>query len=88
MLVKLTDTKGRAHWINPVYVRALREKGGVTEVCIQIPGMLGNGLRVPQPMDEVAMAINVAMPDVGGYPPDESVEESQQAAASAAAMGG
>ena len=49
--------------------------------------MLGNGLRVPQPMDEVAMAINVAMPDVGGYPPDESVEETQQAAA-AAAMGG
>lgn len=87
MLVKLTDTKGRAHWINPVYVRALREKRGVTEVCIQIPGVIGTGLRVPQPMDDVAMTINVAMPDAS-YPPDESLEEAQQAAASAAAMSG
>lgn len=87
MLVKLTDTRGRESWINPVYVRALREKSGVTEVCIQIPGTLGNGIRVPKPMDEVAMAINVAMPDVSGLPPDESVEEAQ-AAAAAAAMGG
>jgi len=34
MLVRLTDTKGRTLWINPVHVKFMREKRSTTEIIM------------------------------------------------------
>lgn len=73
MLVRFEDKKGRPFWVNPVHVRGLREsKAGVsTTVSINMGGWSGDSIEVPRPIDEVADAINAAMPlCAGAYAPE------------------
>ncbi|MCB9845146.1 MAG: hypothetical protein H6811_04060 [Phycisphaeraceae bacterium] len=79
MLVRLTDTKGRSAWINPIHVRLLREKKEITEVFIT-PVSLGVSpvLRVPMRMDDVAAMLNASMPDLASFAPDDDAPQPSQ----------
>lgn len=95
MLVKLTTTKGRDIWINPVYVKGLQQKTAeVTEVYIR----WGSGLSVSDVLKvranaaDVAEAISAAMPESAAYIAavniDEELRQQQEQAARAAATSG
>ncbi|MEM9066326.1 MAG: hypothetical protein AAGB51_12640 [Planctomycetota bacterium] len=59
MLFKVTDIKGDTRWINPTYVRLIRERKNRTEIWVA-----GNSVAiyVDRPLDEVANVINAALP--------------------------
>lgn len=65
MLVQLTDIKGRPVWINPIHVRAVRDKARYVEVIVPNNTQIGNGLvKARGPVEDVVRAINDAMPEV------------------------
>ncbi len=78
MLLKLTDHKGKERWLNPIYVKSLRARGP-SDTEVEISGWTVK-LRVRQPADELALAINAAMPDAADF---IAAHESEQAAAAA-----
>lgn len=85
MLVKLTDHKGKERWLNPIYVKSLLAKGpGETEV--EVSGW-SSKMRIRQNAEDVALAINAAMPDAADYiaagESERQAREAAQAAASA-----
>lgn len=87
MLVRIMDAKGKERWLNPIYVKSLIPKGDSTD--IEISGW-STKLRVKQAADEVALAINAAMPDAAAYiaaQEDERAAQQAQAAASTAVIG-
>ncbi len=97
MLVKITDTKGRDYWINPIYVRAvLQGKGGGSEIRVGFSvGLSGGVVKTDASPEEVAQAIDQAMPEAptsAFYGPivEQQSEEDQasQQAATGAVSGG
>jgi len=92
MLVKITDTKGRDYWINPIYVRAVTPgKGRGSEVRVGFSvGLGGSVIKTDAPPEDVARAIDEAMPDsAAGYyaaAVDQQAEDDE--ATRQAAMGG
>lgn len=87
MLVQVTDPKGKVFWINPLYVRFLKEKGqGRTEV-MGVNTAWGTALVVDEPLDSLAERISMAMPVSEGIAAVIAAEDDQQQAAGAAAAG-
>ncbi len=84
MLVKLVDHKGKERYINPIYVKALTAKSD-TETEIEISGW-SSKVRVKQPVDDVALAVNAAMPDAAAYIAAQEDEKAAQDAAAAATV--
>lgn len=87
MLVGLTDTKGRVHYINAVYVKSVQSKGG--DSVIEISGR-STKLRVRMPAEEVVELLNSAMPSgiEAMLAAEDQLQADQQAAAAAAAAAG
>lgn len=89
MFIKVTDTKNRVYYINPLYVKALREKKpGVIEIS-GVTTQWGTSLLVQEDMQALADRLSVAMPD---SPAMAAVltsvrDQEEQAAAAAAAAG-
>ncbi|MEM8834508.1 MAG: hypothetical protein AAGD00_01685 [Planctomycetota bacterium] len=89
MLIKVTDTKNREFFINPLYVKALREKKpGLVEIS-GVTTQWGTALVVQEDMQALADRLSVAMPD---SPAMSAVlaairDQEEQAAAAAAAAG-
>lgn len=73
MLVRLTDTRGRDVWINPIYVRAVRSKSKHIEIIIRYSSAMGSSLlKVNGSVEEVVEAINVGMPEIlSPMPPED-----------------
>lgn len=70
MLVRLKDHKDETVWINPVYVRLLRQKKVYTEVYVVTGSGASTGLiKCKEPIDEIAMQINVGLLGESGLPP-------------------
>lgn len=95
MLVKLTDTKNREVWINPLYVKAVQSKGNEgAEVFITYGSAWSQvtSIKVKAPAADVAMSISAAMPDSAAYmsavTSEEELRLQQEQAQRAAAMGG
>jgi hypothetical protein len=89
MLVKITDLKGKDHWINPLYVKCIRaNKRGETEIIGSISTM-GSMLKTEEPAESLADRISVAMPDSPAWQAataaSEQIDEQQRAATVAAA---
>lgn len=89
MLVKLVDTKDETYWINPLYVRVLREKKGITEVhCVAGGGVMTGVIKIKEPIDEVAMQLNVGLLGENSLPPSVTdSSSSSNPAVNAALMG-
>lgn len=60
MLVKVVDHKGKERFINAAFVKSLHPKGD-DQTDIEISGW-ATKIRVSQPIDQVAVIINSAMP--------------------------
>ncbi|MFU8828428.1 MAG: hypothetical protein ACNA8P_03235 [Phycisphaerales bacterium] len=89
MLVKITDLKGKDHWINPLYVKCIRaNKRGETEIIGSISTM-GSMLKTQEPAESLADRISIAMPDSPAWQAataaSEQIDEQQRAATVAAA---
>jgi hypothetical protein len=65
MLFKVRDKKGVERWVNPIYVRVIRQKKNTTELWIS--GEV-QPLYLDQPLDTVANVVNAAMPIVDALP--------------------
>ncbi len=65
MLFKVRDHKGTERWINPTYVRLLRDRKGKTEIWV---AGQNHAVFVEHPMDKVADVVNSAMPIVDALP--------------------
>lgn len=79
MLVKFTDVKGVNYWVNPLHVKMLREKKGLTEVFIVYnPGWASPSFKVKQSAEEVAALLDAAMPDAGAFVPDDDPMAAKQ----------
>lgn len=99
MLVKITDTKGRDFWINPMYVKAVSSaKGRGAEVYITFGTVWSSTqvIKTEASPEEVAGWISAAMPEGTGVAAyyaaagaaEEEVARQQQQAAQAAVMSG
>ncbi len=99
MLVKLTDTKGKEYWVNPIYVKAVVPvKGGGAEVFVSFGNVWSTtrSIKVEAAAEEVAGWLGAAMPTgsgvmgyyAGAIACEEEIVRQQQQAAAAAAMGG
>ncbi len=100
MLVKLTDTKGKEYWVNPIYVKAVAPvKGGGAEVFVSFGNVWSTtrSIKVGAPAEDVAGWLGAAMPagsGVMGYYAgavtceEEEMARQQQQAAAGVAMGG
>lgn len=81
MLVRFTDSEGREVWVNPVHVKAVRAKkgllGGKKGTEIWFDWETGSeSVDVPLEPEQVAGALNAAMPEVMGLPlPPEGSDE-------------
>lgn len=89
MLVKITDLKGKDHWINPLYVKCIRSnRKGHTEIHGSVTYM-GSVLKTEEPAESLADRISVAMPDSPAWQAATAAgvqtDEQQRAAAAAAA---
>jgi len=87
MLVGLTDTKGRVHYINAVYVKSVQAKGSDSQV--EISGR-STKLRVRMPAEEVVELLNASMPSgiEAMLAAEDQIQADQAAAAAAAAAAG
>ncbi|MEO0482943.1 MAG: hypothetical protein AAF138_04920 [Planctomycetota bacterium] len=82
MLVELTDIKGETWWVNPAYVRVIREKKGRTEIWVTGHTTV---IRVERPVAEVVTEISVALQGVNPMTAVQAgVQQAQNAAAAAA----
>ncbi len=59
MLIKFIDHKDKTHWVNPAYVKSVKEKGA-DKAQIEVSGW-AMGLVVKGQADEVAGLINLAI---------------------------
>jgi len=86
MLVRLEDTKGRAHFINAVYVKSVQPKG-MGDCALEISGR-STKLRVRIPAEQVVDMLNAAMPTgLDSILAAEDQLNADRAAAAAAAAG-
>lgn len=97
MLIKFIDHKDKTHWVNPAYIKSIKEKG-TDKAQIEVSGW-AMGLVVKGQADEVAGLINLAVQeaalmglgpiadqDAGTPTPAQLAEESQQADSTQAAI--
>ena len=69
MLISLTDADGRETWINPIHVKIVRTRKGMlggekgTEVWFSFHNT-SEAVYFSEPPEEIAQAINAAMPPV------------------------
>lgn len=85
MLVEVTDIKGQAWWVNPAYVRMMREKRGRTEIWVT--GHTGV-LKTERPIAELVTDISAALQGMSAMTAVQAgVQQAQDAAAAAAATG-
>ncbi|MFG0245784.1 MAG: hypothetical protein ACF8MF_07020 [Phycisphaerales bacterium JB052] len=84
MLVGLSDTKGRVHYINAVYVKSVQAKGA--DSVVEISGR-STKLRVKMPVEQVVELLNAAMPSSieAMLAVEDQIQADQAAAAAAAA---
>jgi len=94
MLVRLVDKSGAEWWINPMHVKAVKGKRGMSEVYIAVNTTWGQAsIKVRETPEVIVEALNAAMPEVFAYaPPDDDASSPHAAtgggAAGAAAMSG
>lgn len=90
MFVQLTDTRGKEHWVNPLYVRYIAPKGVDRCEIYGSFGTFGTPIRVKGSAAEVAALISSAMPDSPAWQTLASAAdaEAQQAAANMIATTG
>lgn len=86
MLVGLTDTKGRTHYINAVYVKSVQAKG--LDSIVEISGR-STKLKVKMPAEQLVELLNSAMPSgiEAMLAVEDQIQADQAAAAAAAAAG-
>ena len=82
MLVKLIDHKGKARFINPMYVKSLEPKGE-TQTAVEVSGW-SMKMKVDMTPDTVAELLNLGMP-MGMEPIIADLQQQQDAAAASAA---
>ena len=88
MLVKLTDHKGRDHFVNPLYVRSVIEKKpGVIEVHGSIGTMSSKIVLKGQSLSNVCDRISIGLTSIGA-PATAIIDDQQQTNAAAASGGG
>jgi hypothetical protein len=87
MLVGLTDTKGRVHYINAMYVKSVQSKG--QDSLVEISGR-STKLRVKMQTEQVVELINSAMPSSieAMLAVEDQIQADQAAAAAATAAAG
>lgn len=85
MLVQVSDNKGKMYWINPLYVRMLKEKGKDRTEVVGVHSTWGTALVVDEPMDSLAERISVAMPVSEAVTALLATQDDEQRAASSAA---
>ena len=101
MLVQLTDTKGKEHWINPLYVKAIvARKKDQAEIFISFGSPLSakhsikvdqNAATVAQIISDVLATMNNAFSNATALAEEDLTARAlaqQQAALGAATMGG
>lgn len=81
MLVKLIDHKGKARFINPMYVKSLEPKGE-TQTAVEVSGW-SMKMKVDMTPDTVAELLNLGMP-MGMEPIIADLQQQQDAAAASA----
>lgn len=86
MLVQFTDTRGKIHYINAVYVKSVQPKG---DICVvEISGRTSK-LKVKLNAEQVVEIVNAAMPNSldAMLAVEDQIQADQAAAAAAAAAG-
>lgn len=87
MLVKLTDHKGKAHHVNPLYVKAVIEKKpGVVEVHGSFSSMSTKITIKDRSIDELADQISLALATIGAAGAAVAEDQQTQHSANTAAM--
>jgi len=81
MLVKLIDHKGKARYINPMYVKSLEPKGE-TQTAVEVSGW-SMKMKIDMTPDTVAELLNLGMP-MGMEPIIADLQQQQDAAAASA----
>ncbi len=72
MFVRLTDHKDNPVWVNPIHVRAVRERSKYTEVVLPMNTSMGQVIvKIKQPAEEVVELLNAGMPEFLPFPPDD-----------------
>jgi len=93
MLIRLTDTKGRDHWLNPLYIRSIEPKGSQCEVRLSFNIGMSSSIKVNEPAEQVADLVSAGLMSVGSGAAmgamvnDQHMQQQQQAAAAAAMSG-
>ena len=86
MLVALTDTRGKVHYINAVYVKSVQPKADIS--LVQVSGHASK-LKIKMPAEQVVEILNAAMPSsLDAMLAAEDQMQADQAAAAAAAAAG
>lgn len=89
MLVKITDRKGKDHFINPLYVKTVKAKNDeITEVWGSFLAM-GSRLQTNESVESVVDRISLALAALGvsSMAAVTAEQDAQQQAAAAAAAG-
>ena len=86
MFVRLTDIKGKPVWINPIHVRAVRQKSKFTEIVVPYHSPMGQTvLKAREPAEEVVETLNRGMSGI--MAPFIPEDEPSAGGLSAGAMG-
>ncbi len=87
MLVAFTDTRGKVHYINAVYVKTVQPKGEIS--LVQVSGH-STKLKIKMPAQQVVETLNAAMPTSldAMLAVEDQIQADQAAAAAAAAAAG
>ncbi|TVQ81579.1 MAG: hypothetical protein EA380_01375 [Phycisphaeraceae bacterium] len=86
MLVQVKDPKGKLYWINPLYVRLLKEKGKDRTEVTGVNSSWGTPMVVDEPMDSLAERISVAMPNFDAAAAVIAMDDEQQQQAAGATV--
>ncbi|MCA9292313.1 MAG: hypothetical protein KDA20_00705 [Phycisphaerales bacterium] len=93
MLIKVVDTKNNDVWVNPLYVKSVTTKSGVTILRGSFGGSYNTSIiKTREDPQQLADRISAAMPDSPAWGAAATSaladEEAQRQAAAAAAAGG
>lgn len=94
MLIRLTDTKGRDHWLNPLYIRSVEPRGVQCEVRLSFNIGMSSTIKINEPAEQVAETVSAGLMSIGAgaamsaVVSEQHFQQQQQQAAAAAAMSG
>lgn len=96
MLIKLTNNKGKTFWVNPLFIKGIREhKPGIVDVMTPVGSWSGlsGTIRVEGDAQEIADTVSAAMlalstTSAGAIAAIADDEDQQKQAAAAAAAAG